>query len=233
MRTLILLFIYTLLTILVTPLLLVCYLAKCAKPLLYVGKGALHLGQFILGIHLEVLGHERIDRKTQYIFMPNHLSFLDGPLLFMLIPQPVRVILKKEVFKIPLIGLGMKHVDFIPVDRRRMRSGKQSIERAARLMKEKGFSFLIFPEGTRSRDGNLQKFKRGGFFLALSTQVPVVPVTIKGSYELMPRGTLFPKKGTIKVIFHPPFPVQGFDMESMPVLMERVQNIIEEGGLRI
>src|SRR4030065_1329568 len=116
----------------------------------------------ILGIDVEVSGLERITPKTAYVFMPNHMSFLDGPLVMMLIPGAARVILKKSVLRLPLRALGMRHVGFVPVDRKGAEGGKRSIARAAALMRGRGCSFLIFPEGTRSRDGNLQPFRRGG-----------------------------------------------------------------------
>lgn len=227
MRTFILLVAYIFLTIVLIPLLLICYLVQIRQPILLMGKWAMRLGQFILGFHLEVTGVEHIDNKTSYVFMANHLSFIDGPLLFMLIPQPARVLLKKEVFRIPIIGLGMRHIGFIPVDRKRLKGGKKSIDKASRLMKERGYSFLIFPEGTRSHDGNLQSFKRGGFFLALESQAPILPIAIKGTFELMPKGSFLVKTGNIQVKFNPPVQVQGLDKSHIHQLIDRVRGIIQ------
>lgn len=226
MRTIIVLLLYVILAVLLLPVLLVCYLEKWSEPLIAIGKRCVSIGQKILAIRVDVSGIERIDRNKTYIFMANHLSFLDGPLLFWLIPQSIRVILKKEVFRIPIIGQGMRHVGFIPVDRKRFKGGKRSIEKAARLIKERGFSFLIFPEGTRSRDGRIQPFKRGGFFLALRGQVPIVPISIQGTYELMPRGSFFARKGRIQVQFHSPLPVSGYNMDTLPQLMGQVRDKI-------
>jgi 1-acyl-sn-glycerol-3-phosphate acyltransferase len=161
--------------------------------------------------------------------MSNHLSFLDGPLLFLLIPQSIRVILKKEVFRIPVVGQGMRFVGFVPVDRKGVRGGKKSIDRAAQLMRERGYSYLMFPEGTRSRDGRTQAFKRGGFFLALESGAAVAPITIRGTYELMPRGTIFARRGKIDVLFHPPVPVKGYDQNNMQTLIDKVKGIIVSG----
>lgn len=227
MRTIVLLFIYGILVILILPVLLICCIGKWANPIIVIGRWALSLGRKVLGMNIEVYGIEGINKKSAYVFMANHLSIIDGPLLFMIIPQYVRVLLKKEVFRIPIIGQGMRHVGFIPVDRKTLIGGKRSIDKASRLIKEKGYSFLIFPEGTRSRNGKIQTFKRGGFFLALNTQVPIVPVTIKGTYELMPRGSFFVKRGKIRVFFHPPHPVQGFDRSNMPQLINKVQKTIQ------
>lgn len=229
MRTLILFFLYILATLLLIPIILVCYLIRCGEVILLLGKAAMRLGRLVLGIRLEVHGLENVNSRKPYVFMSNHLSLLDGPLLFMLIPQPLRVLLKKEVFRVPVIGQGMKLVGFIPVDRRKLKGGKKSIDRATSLIRGKGYSFLIFPEGTRSRDGKLQKFKRGGFFLALDSQVPIVPITLEGSYELMPRGAFFAKKGKIKVIVHQPLATAGHTLGDLPGFMERVRDVIQSG----
>ena len=229
MRTIILVFLYVILAILLLPVLFICYLGRWPNLIIIISRWALKLGEKILGVQLEVSGLENIDKKSAYVFMANHLSFLDGPLLFMLIPQPVRVILKKEAFRLPVIGQGMRQLKFIPVDRKKLRGGRRSIDRAARLIKEKGFSFLIFPEGTRSRDGKIQTFKRGGFFLAVNSQVPIVPISIKGTYELMPRGSFFVKKGAIKVLFHSPFSVDGYNKSNLKTLMEKIKEIIRSG----
>ena len=159
MRTIILFIIYILITILLIPVLFICILFGWSKPLIWAGKKAMGIGPPLLGIRVEVIGKDAVCKDIPYIFMSNHLSFLDGPLLFWAIPQPIRVILKKEVFRIPVIGMGMRQVDFVPVDRKGIKGGKKSIDRAVNLIKEKGFSFLIFPEGTRSRDGKIQELK--------------------------------------------------------------------------
>ena len=229
MRSIVILIIYTLMTILLIPVLLFCYLIKYAQPIILMGKWALRLGQKILGICLATSGIERIDKRVSYVFMANHLSLIDGPLLFMLIPQFVRVLLKKEAFRIPIIGQAMKQVSFVSVDRKGLKGGKKSIDRATRMIKEKGFSFLIFPEGTRSRDGKLQPFKRGGFFLAINSQVPIFPVSIRGSYALLPKGSFFAKKGKVGVMFHPPISVQGFDRNNLSQLMGKVRSAIQRG----
>ena len=101
-----------------------------------------------------------------------------------------------------------------------------SIEKASQLIREKRYSFLIFPEGTRSRDGKLQAFRRGGFFLALQSKAPIVPVSILGTFELMPRGSFFVKKGKIKVIVHAPVLVSGYDTDRLSDLSDRVRGII-------
>jgi len=129
MRTIILVFLYVILAILLLPVLFICYLGRWPNLIIIISKWALKLGE---GVQLEVSGLENIDKKSAYVFMANHLSLLDGPLLFMLIPQPVRVILKKEAFRLPVIGQGMRQLKFIPVDRKKLRGGRRSIDRAVR-----------------------------------------------------------------------------------------------------
>ena len=225
-RTIILLIFYVVLVVLLTPVLLVCWPLGIRDPLLRVAKWAMGLSRRILALKVEVQGLENIDPHQSYVFMANHLSFLDGPLLFYVIPKLVRVILKKSIFRIPVVGPGMRFVGFIPVDRKRASGGKRSITEAARMMKDKGYSFLIFPEGTRSRNGRLQPFKRGGFFLAIAAGAPIIPITIKGTFELMPKGRVFPRSGKISVFFHQPLETAGKTNDDLPGLIEEVSRAI-------
>lgn len=231
MRTIVLAIFYTLLLILITPYLLFCLLTGIRDPLIAIGRWAVRAGCRVLGVRVEITGLEHIDLRTAYIFMPNHLSFLDGPIMAMAIPRPVRIILKKSLFRIPILGIGMRHVGYVPVDRKGVRGGQKSIERAARLMRERGYSFLVFPEGTRSRDGKLRAFRRGGFFLALESGAPIVPVTITGTFGIMPRGQWHARRGSVRTVFHEPVPSAGHTRETMRELMEKVRAaiILKEG----
>jgi len=226
MRASFLLLIYTLIIILVGPVLLVCWVLGVRQPLMAIGRWAMRVSRAVVGIKVDVSGLERFDHKASYVFMPNHLSFLDGPMMVMVIPQNVRVIVKKSVFATPVLGWAMLHVGCVPVDRRAGGGGIKSIEKAARSIREKGYSFLIFPEGTRSLDGQLGRFRRGGFFLAVGTGAPIVPVTIRGTFELMPKGRFGAKPGTVGVEFHDPIPVEGYSVGDMDELVEKVRAAI-------
>ena len=226
MRTIACLCFYVVAVLALTPLILVCALFGLRETVAAAGRTALLVGRPILGLRIEVVGLDRIRPGTPFVYMSNHESFLDGPILFAVIPRLVRVILKKEVFRIPIIGLSMRVVGFVPVDRKGVKGGKQSIDRAARLMAERGYSYLVFPEGTRSRDGRLQPFKRGGFFLALAGRAPIIPVTIRGTFGLMPRGRFFVRPGLVRVEFHEPVAVEGHTVQGMSRLMDEVRGII-------
>jgi 1-acyl-sn-glycerol-3-phosphate acyltransferase len=225
-RTIALVLFYVLLVIFITPFIGFCMLTGLRDPLIAVGQWAMRVSRRVLGIKVEVSGLDRIDPRTALIFMPNHTSFLDGPMLEMLIPGAARVVLKKSVGRIPIVGLAMRFVGFIPVDRKGAEGGKRSIARAVRMVREKGYSFLIFPEGTRSRDGKLQRFRRGGFFLALESGAPIVPVTIRGTFELMPKRQKYARRGSVRVAFHDPIPVTGYTIETMAGLMDEVREAI-------
>jgi len=229
MRTLFLFVLYVILVIILIPVIVFCYLFRTAKPLYVIGRSALCLGRRILGLRLQINGLDSLDKNKTYVFMPNHLSFLDGPLMFMIIPRAVRVIVKKEVFRIPIIGWAMKIAEFIPVDRKGIRGGKKSVDRATGLMSEKGYDFLIFPEGTRSLDGTLKTLKRGGFFVAVNSQTDIVPVSIQGTFEIMPKGRFFVGRGLIKVEFHPVISVQDNTSDNLPNLLEKVRFAIASG----
>jgi 1-acyl-sn-glycerol-3-phosphate acyltransferase len=223
MRNILLTIVYVILTLLAIPLLLVCVLFGSRNAFLAYGRWMMRVGRLILGIDIEVAGLDRLDRRTPYVFMSNHLSFLDGPLLMTVIDRPARVIVKRFVFRIPVLGLGMRFSGYVPVDKEGTGAGRKSIARAARLIKEEGYSFLIYPEGQRSWDGKMQPFRRGGFFLALEAGAPIVPVSISGTFELMPRGKWLIKKGPVRIVFHEPISVDGYSLEKMPELMERVR----------
>jgi len=229
MRTVLLLAFYVVIVLALSPFILFCMLTGLRQPLVEIGLWAMRVSRRVLGITVEASGLERIEPGQPFVFMPNHESFLDGPLVMVLIPGVARVIMKKSILRIPIVGTAMLFVGFVPVDRKGAEGGKKSIARAVRLMAKHGYSFLIFPEGTRSLDGRMGPFRRGGFFLALESGAPIVPVTIIGSRALMPKGQWYARRGQVRVIFHEPLPVTDFSKESMPALMERVRAAIEAG----
>ncbi len=226
MRNVIAFFVLLVLNLLAVPILLFCAVFGLRDAFLAYGTWMMRVGRFILGIRIETNGCGRLDRGTSYVFMSNHLSFLDGPLLMTVLDRPARVVVKRFVFRIPVLGPGMRFAGYVPLDKEGAGAGRRSIARAVELIREKGYSFLIFPEGLRSWDGTTQRFRRGGFFLALEAGAPIVPVSIKGTYELMPRGTGRIRKGPVRIVFHEPIPVSGRAAETLPELMEKVKTAI-------
>jgi 1-acyl-sn-glycerol-3-phosphate acyltransferase len=229
MRNALLVIVFFVLTLLSIPVLLVSALFGLRDAFLAYGCWMMRVGRLILGIDVEAEGLDRLDRETPYVFMCNHLSFLDAPLLMTVLDRPARVVVKRFVFRIPILGLGMRYSGYVPLDREGAGAGRKSIARAAQLIIEKRYSFLIYPEGVRSWDGKTKPFRRGGFFLALETGVPIVPVSIKGTYELMPRGQRLVRKGRVRIVFHEPVPVTGLTVETIPELMEKVRTAVSSG----
>ena len=229
MRTALLVLFYTVVVIVITPFIVFCVLTGLRQPLVALGLWAMRVSRRVLGIDVEASGLDRIDPLTPFVFMPNHASFIDGPLVMVLIPGVARVIMKESILRIPIVGLAMRFVGFVPVDRKGAEGGKKSIARAVSLMRKRRYSYLIFPEGTRSRDGRLGPFHRGGFFLAIESGAPIVPVTVSGTRELMPKGQWFARRGTVRVVFHEPLPVTGYTQDTMGDLMEKVRSVILSG----
>jgi 1-acyl-sn-glycerol-3-phosphate acyltransferase len=156
------------------------------------------------GIRVKAEGVERLDPQQRYIFMANHVSNLDPPILLPLLPGRTSVFLKRSLMKIPALGYAMRLGDFIPVDRDgRVESAKESVERGREVL-DSGLHVTTFVEGTRSRDGRLLPFKKGPFYLAMETGAPVVPVSIWGTESMMKKGSVRITPGTAHIVFHPP-----------------------------
>jgi 1-acyl-sn-glycerol-3-phosphate acyltransferase len=184
-------------------------------------------GLRVVGIRVEAELAASLDPATKYLFFSNHLSNLDPPALIPLLPGRTSIFIKRSLLRIPVLGYGMKLAGFIPVSREGTVEGaKQSVDRAAVEM-ARGVHITSFVEGTRSRDGRLLPFKKGPFYLAMETCAPVVPVTIRGTGELMPKGSLRIRPGAVRVVFHPPLdPAQYGTRED---LMEAVRASIASG----
>jgi 1-acyl-sn-glycerol-3-phosphate acyltransferase len=169
----------------------------------------------VLGIDLVVHGSERVPAHRAYVYMSNHQSHLDIPVLYATLPSStIRMLAKKELFQIPLWGRGLRAAEFIEVDRGTTRAVK-SIEHAKQLI-EDGVSIWMAPEGTRSRDGRIGALKKGGFHLARDTHTPIVPVAIKGTIDILPRGTKVMHPGKrVEVTIGAPIDVEGREISSL------------------
>jgi 1-acyl-sn-glycerol-3-phosphate acyltransferase len=164
----------------------------------------------LLDVQLIATGAERVPPGRAYVYMSNHQSHLDIPLLYATLPSPtIRMLGKKELFQIPVWGKGLRAAEFIEVDRSNHVRAMQSIERAKELVRD-GVSIYLAPEGTRSRDGKIAPLKKGGFHLAVDTHAPIVPVAIKGTIDILPRGTRTMHAGKrVEVTIGAPLPVDG------------------------
>lgn len=162
---------------------------------------------FGCGVKVVVEGLERIDFSRSHIYVSNHASFFDIPAVIAGIPDQIRIVYKKELEIIPLFGWGLKFgKTYIGIDRKQGQDALQSLEEAANKIRT-GDSVLLFAEGTRSSDGNLQPFKRGPFNLAVKAGVPIVPVTIIGSYDILPRRSWRIRSGTITLVLSDPIEI--------------------------
>jgi 1-acyl-sn-glycerol-3-phosphate acyltransferase len=166
-------------------------------------------GVRLAGVRVQPIGLEKIDPARTYIYMVNHVSNLDPPILLPLIPRRTSVMAKKELFSYPILGRAMRMGSLVPVDRGNRDAGIGAVREASAVLKQ-GISMTIFVEGKRSYDGKLLPFKKGPFYLAVENNVPVVPVTVLGTHYLMPKGRFSVKKGTAKIIFHDPIEPPSF-----------------------
>ena len=170
----------------------------------------------LLDVDLRSTGAERVPEGRAYVYMSNHQSHLDIPMLYATLPSPtIRMLGKKELFQIPLWGRGLRAAEFIEVDRSNHSRAVQSIEHAARLIRD-GVSIYLAPEGTRSRDGRIGKLKKGGFHLAHGTHTPIVPVAIRGTIDILPRGSRVMQSGKrVDVTIGAPISVENRELSTV------------------
>ncbi|HLW52463.1 MAG TPA: lysophospholipid acyltransferase family protein [Candidatus Angelobacter sp.] len=179
------------------------FIAGNANLLYPVGMGLAHLGVRIAGVRIKTVGLDRLDPSGTYIFMSNHVSNLDPPTLCPIIPRRTSVLAKKVIWRIPILGKALDLAEIVPVERENREAAIQSIHRAGEVMRH-GINMTLYPEGTRSADGKMRPFKKGPFHLAAETGFPIVPVTILGTFEMMPKGSNIVRGGTATLVFHPP-----------------------------
>jgi 1-acyl-sn-glycerol-3-phosphate acyltransferase len=177
------------------------------------------------GVKVQIRGLSNIDKQKAYIFIPNHLSFFDIFSLLAYLPVDFKFILKKELILIPILGWSMKRAGYISIDRSSPAKARRTLEKAVDRIKG-GTSLVMFAEGTRGYDGRLQPLKRGAFQLAMASGVPVVPVAIKGTREIMPKGNFTIRKGSIVIQLEKPIETTTYTKQTMPELMERVSGSI-------
>jgi 1-acyl-sn-glycerol-3-phosphate acyltransferase len=186
----------------------------------------------ISGIKLEVTGLENIDKDKTYVFVSNHASQYDIVVLQKTIPNRMAMIFKKELAKIPFFGWQLVMGPYVMIDRENYEKAMRSIEEAKEKMKKQNISIVVFAEGTRSKTGEIQPFKRGAFRLATQVGYPIIPTTVSGSNKIMPKGTYKLKSGTIKVHFDKPIQSEGIKTRQEEIdLMNRVRDIVVNNHL--
>lgn len=198
-----------------------------ATPLYKGSLAVVRLALSLAGIRVETKGQECVPRDRACIFMSNHVSNLDPPVLLPRIPGRTSAFVKKSLTRIPVLGYGLKLGDFVSVDRDgRVESAIEGVNAARRVL-EKGIHITTFVEGTRSRDGRMLPFKKGPFFLAKEAAVPVIPISIHGTETMMAKGSARVRPGTAHITFHQPLDPARF--ETREQLMEAVRGAIASG----
>ncbi|GAB6904953.1 1-acyl-sn-glycerol-3-phosphate acyltransferase [Desulfosarcina cetonica] len=177
---------------------------------------------WISRVKITVVGAEKLDASRSYIYMPNHQSNADIPLLLGRLPVQFRWLAKAELFKIPIFGRAMRGVGYISIDRSNRKSAFESLTRAAETIRN-GTSVLIFPEGTRSPDGQLLPFKKGGFVLAVDSGVPIVPIVIHGTRDIVPKGHFMIRPTPVRMTILDPIPTADYTRKRKDDLLERVR----------
>ena len=179
------------------------------------------------GVKVAVKGAEKIDPHQAYILASNHQSWFDIFATLGYIPVPFSWLAKEELFKLPVLGRAMYSAGYIPIDRSDQRKSIISLNKAAEEIR-KGSSVFIFPEGTRTPDGTVQGFKKGGFILAAKSHQPIVPISISGSYRILPKGGKYITSGVITITIADPIPTAGMspDGKSRDLLLHRVRETI-------
>jgi len=186
--------------------------------------------RFILAasrIKVEVIGLSNIDPSKSYIYMSNHQGNFDIPILQAYLPVQFRWLAKAELFNIPVFGYAMGRAGHISIDRSDLKSALKSLKNAARIIRN-GVSVLIFPEGTRSCDGNIRQFKKGGFILSVDSGVPIVPVIIHGLWPLMLKNKVFVRPGNVRLEIKEPIESTEYTRKTKEDRLKKVRYVICE-----
>lgn len=180
----------------------------------------------VAGTKLTVEGAENVDPDRSYVVVANHLSTLDIMSCFLAVPVPIRFLAKKELFRIPVFAQAMRAVGVIEVDRSARSAIHSKVNEQAQNLIEAKRSLIIYPEGTRPRDGALRTFKKGAFTMAVAGQLPVLPLTIHGSYEAFPPGQVWVRGGHITAVIDPPIETSGLTGADTGMVRDQAYEVI-------
>lgn len=183
---------------------------------------------FLAGSHLEAAGRDYVDPSRQYVFIANHISNLDIPVMFLAAKTPIRYLAKAELFKIPIFKQAMDALGIVKVDRVKGAAIHSEVNAGVAAARARGHSLIIFPEGTRSLTGEMSTFKKGAFRIAITNQLDIVPVTIIGSWESWTPQSKIVTGGPIRAVVHEPIPVADLTLDDMNELRDRVHRIIND-----
>jgi 1-acyl-sn-glycerol-3-phosphate acyltransferase len=227
-RTLLMGLFFGLAVILVLPWLILWSVIVGSPDLMYgLAMKVVRFGNRIAGIRVRIEGLGNIPRVA-CVFTANHVSNVDALAFIPAIPRRVAILVKQEVFRIPILCTGMRRAQFIPVDRSDREAAAASIDVAVRTLKQ-GLSFAIFAEGTRSADGRLRSFKRGAFTVAIEAGVPIVPVSIVGTQTLLKKGNWIVRPGEVVVRYGPAVDSAAYKIEQRSELLARVEALVAAG----
>ncbi len=209
------------------PLLLLAWLTGTIGPFYLASVVGLRVALALAGVRSRVDGMENIP-PGPCLFMANHTSGVDPLVVFVSMPRRIGFLAKQELFRIPLLGWAMRKAEFIPVDRSSREAAAASADLAVDQLR-RATSMVIYPEGTRSPDGRLLPFKRGGFLMAIRAGRPVVPITITGAERVLPKGEHWLRPGEIRLLCHEPIDVSKYSEKDREKLLERVRRQISSG----
>jgi len=193
----------------------------------YIGRFWSLVNVWLSGTRMYIRGKEKIKKGRPYIIMSNHQSLFDVWALIARLPLQLRWIIKSDIKTIPVFGLALERMGHFYVDRKRYKDAFSGLDAAFEKIK-KGMSVVVFPEGTRSRDGRLQKFHKGGVLIALRSGIPILPVTVNGSRFVLPKGTLDLMPGKIEIVVGDLIDTSAFDEKKKDELMSVVKSAIEK-----
>lgn len=205
--------------------LIASWVSGSAGPLYAIAFPAVRSALQVAGIRVQIHGRERLDPDRPYLFVSNHVSNVDPPVLLVAIGRRIRVLAKDSVFRIPLFGAVLRRAGMVPIHRDDRERSFRAVDAAAEALAA-GHDFLVFAEGTRSLDGRLQPLKKGPFVMALKAGVPVVPVAIRGSGRIQPKGSPWIRPGVVAVHFLDPVPTAGLTLGDRDDLRLRVHGAL-------